>query len=146
MSRWHITGAKVMIQLDYKFNDGGRSKYYTAKNVGDCATRAIAIASGCDYKEVYNRLRQVLGYSPRNGIKTVKDMHTAVELFGGQWHSTMTIGSGCRVHLCQGEIPMTGRLVCRCSRHLVAVLDGVINDTYEPDRYGERCVYGYWVF
>jgi len=26
----------------------------------------------------------------------------------------------------------------------VAVIDGVINDTYDCSREGTRCVYGYW--
>ena len=29
---------------------------------------------------------------------------------------------------------------------ITAVIDGVINDTYDPSRGGKRCVYGYWVF
>jgi hypothetical protein len=30
------------------------------------------------------------------------------------------------------------------SRHAVAVIDGVIHDTYDCSRGGKRCVYGYW--
>jgi hypothetical protein len=37
-----------------------------------------------------------------------------------------------------------GRLIARCSRHLVAVIDGVIHDTHDSSRDGTRCVYGYW--
>jgi hypothetical protein len=55
----------------------------------------------------------------------------------------MKIGSGCRVHLADGELPM-GWLIVRCSRHLTAVIDGVIHDTHDPQRGGKRCVYGYF--
>ena len=55
----------------------------------------------------------------------------------------MQVGSGCRVHLRREELPK-GRLVVRLSRHLTAVIDGVIHDIYNPDRRGTRCVYGYF--
>ena len=47
------------------------------------------------------------------------------------------------VHLRREELPR-GRLVVRLSRHLTAVIDGVIHDIYNPDRRGTRCVYGYF--
>lgn len=37
-----------------------------------------------------------------------------------------------------------GRIIVRLSRHISAVIDGVIHDTYDPSRDGTRCVYGYW--
>ena len=53
------------------------------------------------------------------------------------------IGSGCRVHLRAEELP-PGRLIVSVSRHLVAVIDGVIHDTLDCSRNGSRCVYGYY--
>ena len=55
----------------------------------------------------------------------------------------MKIGQGCRVHLLADELPM-GRLIVQVTRHLTAVIDGVIQDVYDPSRSGKRCVYGYW--
>src|SRR6516164_288534 len=43
----------------------------------------------------------------------------------------MRIGQGCTVHLARGELPM-GRLIVSVSRHVVAVIDGVIHDTHDP--------------
>ena len=40
--------------LAFQYNDGGRSRYFKAQKVGDCVTRAFAIATGKDYKEVYD--------------------------------------------------------------------------------------------
>ena len=57
----------------------------------------------------------------------------------------MKIGSGCKVHLSEDELP-NGRLVCNLSGHVTCVIDGVINDTYDCSRDGKRCVYGYWKF
>jgi hypothetical protein len=53
---------------------------------------------------------------------------------GWKWTPTMAIGSGCKVHLKAGEIPMMGRLVVNVSRHLLAVVNGVIHDTYDDQR------------
>ena len=128
----------------FQYNDGGRSKYFKAKGVGDCVVRSIAIATGRDYKEVYDDARKFLGYSPRNGIEH-KDTKKVMAHFGGKWYATMTIGSGCRVHLKADELPQ-GRIVCNCSGHCVAVVDGVVNDIYDSSRGGTRCVYGYWIF
>jgi hypothetical protein len=55
----------------------------------------------------------------------------------------MSIGSGCKVHLCTEELPK-GRLIVSVSRHLIAVIDGVFHDTHDCSRGGTRCVYGYW--
>lgn len=131
--------------LQFNYNDGGRSKYFKATKVGDCVTRALAIATGKDYKEVYELVRKVSGDTPRNGVKKSVSKKVA-EMLGGKWHACMQIGSGCTTHLRAGEIPMHGRIVCSVSKHLVAVIDGVINDTYDCSREADRCVYGYWVF
>lgn len=41
-------------QATWVYNDGGRSTYFKGKKVGDCVARAVAIASGIDYKKVYD--------------------------------------------------------------------------------------------
>lgn len=65
--------------------------------------------------------------------------------YGWRFIPTMGIGTGCTTHLRDGEIPMVGRIVCNVSKHYVAVVDGVIQDTFDPSREGTRCVYGYWI-
>jgi len=55
----------------------------------------------------------------------------------------MGIGTGCKVHLRDGELP-PGRMVVSVSQHYTAVIDGVVFDTHNPCRGGTRCVYGYW--
>ena len=131
--------------MKFKKNDGGRGVYFTASKVGDCVTRAIAIATNKDYKEVYDDIAHIVGYTPRNGVRKT-DVKKLMKHFGGRWVSCMAIGSGCTTHLRDDEIPMKGNIVCKLSKHVVAVIDGVINDTYDASRDGSRCVYGYWVF
>ena len=130
--------------MRFEYNDGGRSKYFQASNVGDCAVRAIAIATEQDYKVVYDALKKLNGgKSCRNGTPKNVDKKYLQQL-GWIWHPTMKIGSGCRVHLANGEIPMNERLVVQVSGHLVAVINGVVQDTFDCTRGESRCVYGYW--
>lgn len=127
--------------MNFTYNDGGRSKYFKGKS-GDCVTRAIAIVLEKDYKEVYDKCKKYLGYSPRNGVKK-KDTRKLMEQFGFNWYSLMGIGTGCTTHLRKEELPK-GRIVCKCTSHLVACIDGEVNDTHDSTRGGNRCVYGYW--
>ncbi len=136
------------------YDDGGRAAAgFMAKAPGDCVARSIAIATGRPHREVYNALNG-LGKSERTGKRKrgKSNARTGVykqttrrymESIGWEWVPTMKIGQGCTVHLRPEELP-SGRLVVSVSRHLTAVVDGVIHDTHDPSRAGLRCVYGYW--
>ena len=128
--------------MEFVYNDGGRSKYFKGE-AGDCVTRAVAIATGIDYKEVYNTIKDLLNHTPRNGL-TKKETKDIMHHFGFYWIPTMTIGNGCTVHLRKEELP-EGVIVCQVSHHLTCIKDGVVYDTFNPTRDGNRCVYGYWV-
>jgi hypothetical protein len=52
---------------------------------------------------------------------------------GFRWVPTMQVGGGCRVHLDADELP-GGRIICKVSRHLTAVINGIVHDTYNPAR------------
>jgi hypothetical protein len=147
--------------MQYKYNDGGREAAGYKGKTGDCVARSIAIASGRPYQEVYDRLAQGNASeritkrsrpSSSDGVKTAaKGIHVRRKWFkdymaelGFKWVSTMGIGTGCKVHLREGELP-NGRLMVHVSNHCCAVIDGVLNDTYDGSRAGTRCVYGYWI-
>ena len=128
--------------MPWHHNDGGRSKYFKGTDAGDCVVRSLAICTGRDYKEIYDELLALTGESPRNGVLA----HKTLNYFPKQglvWTPTMKIGQGCTVLLCEDELP-AGRLICKVSKHMVAVIDGVVHDTYDCTRDGTRCVYGYW--
>jgi hypothetical protein len=157
--------------MKFQYNDGGRAASGRKGSTGDCVVRSVAIASGRPYDEIYNRLaignatqitsakdKRILARRP-NGKKS--RMHKTVTashginvnrkwfkdymaMLGFKWVPTMEIGGGCKVHLRARELP-AGRLIVRVSKHQVAVIDGVIHDTYDPSRDGTRCVYGYWI-
>lgn len=132
-------------------SDGGRSKYFTATGVGDCVTRAVANATGKDYKEVYDAINQMAktekrargSSSARNGVNKKLSKKYIEQVLGWEWHPTMTIGSGCKVHLREDELPK-GNLIVQVTGHLTCVKDGVLYDTFDCTRDGSRCVYGYW--
>ena len=139
--------------MNLTFSDGGRAAAGYIGTTGDCVTRAIAIATEKPYQEVYDALNE-LAKTERTGKRKTKISNartgvycTSYErylgLLGWTWKPTMTIGSGCKVHLKAEELP-TGRLIVKVSKHLVAVIDGTIFDTHDPSRNGTRCVYGYW--
>lgn len=139
--------------MPYQHHDGGRKAAGYKGKAGDCAARALAIACELPYLEAcrlineYAARERPRGKKKRSNAQTgvwPKTLQKIVEDRGGRWVATMTIGSGCQVHLRSGELP-TGRLIARVSRHYVAVIDGVIHDTYDPAREGDRCVYGYLV-
>lgn len=139
--------------MKFQYNDGGRKAAGFIGDAGDCVCRAIAIAAHIPYEVVYGDLNK-LGASERASKKRrgKSSARTGVykptirrylESLGWKWTPTMQIGSGCKVHLREDELPK-GRLIVSVSRHLVAVIDGVIHDTSDPSRGGNRCVYGYW--
>ncbi len=144
----------------WQYDDGGRADAGYKGSTGDCVTRAIAIASELPYQEVYDAInirakiepprhayrqgstQRAHNSSARTGVFR-KHYQKVLEDLGWVWTPTMSIGSGCQVHLLNEELP-SGKIICKVSKHLVAVIDGVIHDTHDCSRGGSRCVYGYY--
>jgi hypothetical protein len=136
------------------YDDGGRAAAGFVGHTDDCVVRAIAIATRLPYRTVYDDLNLLAKKHerPRSGVARSSSrtgVHRVtydryLRLLGWTWRPTMTIGSGCQVHLRADELP-AGRLIVRVSKHLTAVVDGVIRDTHDPGRDGTRCVYGYYI-
>jgi hypothetical protein len=144
--------------MDWAYNDGGRRSAGFKGSADDCVVRAIAIGLGLDYSEVYAELyRRAEAFgasgrsrvaravarkpSPRLGVHRKVYQPYLLEL-GWEWVPTMAVGAGTQLHLHQGELPEHGTFIVRLSRHLSAVVDGVVQDTHDPSRDGKRCVYG----
>ena len=139
------------------YNDGGRANAGRKGYTGDCVARAIAIAAGLPYQEVYDRMAEGNATQRRSKHDKGKRVRTAshgiavkrkwfkdyMRELGFVWTATMEVGSGCKVHLKYDELPK-GRIVVSLSRHYAAVLNGVLHDTHDCSRGGTRCVYGYW--
>jgi hypothetical protein len=143
------------IPLCWSYNDGGRESAGFRGTTGDCVVRAIAITSGASYIQVYemvNRYGQMERKSKcRKGGKSCArtgvyrdTIRRIMNHLGYEWVSCMGIGTGCKTHLRRDELPM-GKLIVSVSKHLVAVVDGIVQDTHDCTRGGNRCVYGYWI-
>jgi hypothetical protein len=153
--------SKKHSQFPFQFNDGGREKAGFKGGAGDCVVRSIAIAATLPYIQVYEDLRlaneryaqlrndrlakrlNAKGSSPRNGNHR-NVFHDYILGLGFEWVPTMKVGAGCQVHLRPDELP-SGVLITKVSKHLTAIIDGVIQDTHDPSRSGNRCVYGYYI-
>jgi len=148
--------------IQFTKTDGGRAAagFTNKTTAGDCVARAIAIASQRPYIEVYAELAEInarMRLTNNRIVKGVAGRRTAshgiytkskvfkdyMKQMGFVWTPTMGIGTGCKVHVKTGELPM-GRLVLNLSRHCAAVIDGVLHDAYDCSREGTRCVYGIW--
>jgi hypothetical protein len=172
--------------MKFVYSDGGRANCGFKSPAGDCVARAVSIASQIPYSVVYNdlaiinakmsktkRRKGAVGqFTASHGIYTTSKLFKDyMKKLGFVWTACMKPGTGCKVHLDENELP-SGRLVVRVSRHLTAVIDGVIYDTHNPQReasfqiepdkgqelkkgqwrnengvvtlIGKRCVYGYW--
>lgn len=117
-----------MVELKYKYNDGGRSKYYNTIN-GDCVARAIAIVLGKDYMEVYNRLKK-FRKRPSYGIPTEVIPHIMTE-FGFEY-----VAFDYPKFLCEKSIPMDERIIAYSNNHFSAIINGEVNDVFKS-----HCVY-----
>lgn len=126
--------------MSFNFNDGGRALAGFKGTAGDCGVRAVAIAFGLDYKEVYKELAQAnkdFGFSKsaRNGLhKNV--FESVLNRYGWVWHKAPTfVGRKAR---CSDLI---GTVIAKQAHHYVAVIDGVPNDIFDSSN---KMVYGYW--
>ena len=141
--------------MKWVYDDGGASNYYKGPAY-DCVTRAIAIATGRDYKEVLDIVNDYVRKEPlderyvrnaRNGVKKEITDKLLKDL-GFKWVPTMKFGQGCKVHLRDDELP-SGTIIVKLSKHLCCIKDKVIHDTFNPTRDNgqgsTRCVYGYWI-
>lgn len=139
--------------MNWKYADGGRADAGHKGSARDCVTRAIAIITERPYQEIYDLVNEY-GSNERRSKNRVGKSNAKVGVYaptvrrilkdmGFTWVPTMQIGSGCKVHLKASELP-SGKIIVNVSRHLTAVIDGVVHDLNDPSRAGTRCVYGYW--
>ncbi len=110
--------------LKFEWHDGGRIAAGFSGYASDCVARAIAIASGKPYREIYDGLFVTGIRTPRDGVrpevtKSYLTKHGFVQIALYEWDT----------------LPL-GPLVVRCrlwrKSHLTAVVDRCIYDTWNP--------------
>lgn len=127
--------------MEFIWNDGGRAACGYVGLAGDCVTRAIAIATGANYRDVYAALGDVALSSPRNGLAVDVSDHY-LEQRGWQ----RTCGAG---QLLNEQALPAGIVIVHVARegeqrgHLCTVVDHVIHDTWNASE-EEYNIVSYW--
>ena len=127
---------------NFIYDDGGRLEAGYKGKTRDCVIRAIAISTKIPYKKVYKDISKLQGSTVRKGVFK-KWYDTYLKELGWIWKPTMLFGQGCKVHLKADELPK-GNIIVSLSKHLAAVENGIVRDTFDCTREGKRCVYGYY--
>lgn len=127
------------MKTTWVYDDGGRAQAgYQFHDAGDCVSRAIAIATEMPYELVADMIDKA-----HHGRKGDSQSGAYEHIYGGILTALGWKKVTSKAHLNSDEFP-PGRLILKVSSHLVALIDGVIHDTYDPSYYGSRRVYAYW--
>lgn len=139
--------------MKWVMNDGGRDKYFRGWAPGDCFTRAAAIASENDYRDIYELVNSycakekekdsnyMKNFSARLGVeftmieKIMKDL-------GWQYHS-LPEDEQDKYQLNELVFPK-GRVMVNLQTHCTAVINGVIQDAFDPNTRDGCLVDGYY--
>ena len=120
---------------NFELDDGGRSRHYKGKT-GDCVVRALAIATGTDYKEIFKELLDIsyeIGHMPN----THEVEKVFLERHGFTKNKTPRNIKGKKISVrAFTTIAPKGRIVARTREHSVAIVNNVARDTWLD----ERCV------
>lgn len=133
------------METDFIWHDGGRAGAGFVGYTGDCVVRAAAIATGEEYRQVYDWFSQAAEHSPREGLATkLLDQFLSERGFR-------------QVILPSRESPenlnfLGGIIVLRLAPsgykrtgHVCTVVDGTIYDTWNALCDGRFLVDQYWI-
>jgi hypothetical protein len=128
---------------NFVWDDGGRSSAGFVGLTGDCVPRAISIATGIAYRDVYHALRQTSPLSPRYGVS--ESVYSEYLKRRGWQHRGIDGGlvdeekfpDGLVIIGCQKPYPSKG--------HLFALVDGSIRDTWDVRDDGAYVTKEVWV-
>ena len=123
--------------MKYTFNDGGRSEHYKGKT-GDCVTRAISIATKMPYDVVYNALFDIARNWKGNSKKAIRIRATASPRKSTNRNVSVKFLNDVlglvevrEKHKINDTLFYKGTYIVKVRRHFIAIIDGVINDTWD---------------
>lgn len=132
--------------MKYKFDCGERHKYFNCKcqlkkyAVGDCTIRAIAIATGTDYKIVWDSLMdsaKKYGYMPNSR----ENCELFLDSIG--WKRQKPFKNGRRKYKLKNvPINKNTSYIFHTSNHWTAIVNNVLRDTWDCR---EWCANSYWI-
>jgi len=149
---------------NFKYNDGGMCEDLKNKPVaekilemvdrqlGHSIVRAVAIAAKMEYKQVYDAIaeghqsQKDSGKKPRNPIDGIDTK--------SKWFKKLMFDWGFVWRCCEDKSQVvevsfdmlpSGRLVVALSGHYTCVIDGKVNDFFNPFRFSQNVIKGYWL-
>jgi hypothetical protein len=108
--------------MRFVLDDGGRAAAGFKPGYDDCAPRAVAIATGRPYSEVYAAMREELVKRGKpSPVPSFGVADTIIHAVLRNWRFVLAHDM-----LLSGVPP--GRLIAHCRTHCVAVIDHVLHD------------------
>ena len=129
--------------IGFIFTDGGRADAGFKGDAGDCVTRAIAIATGKPYTEVYKYLSE-LNYR-RHGKKTARNGINKNDAAKARSHYGMVqvkLGRGAKLTFTEAY-NLYGNCIVTTTRHEAAIVNGALRDTIDGRTYEWENAYQY---
>lgn len=147
------TPMKTTPLLPITLTDGGRAEAGYKGTAGDCVTRAVAVATGSPYADVYKLMHEAGNKhgsksAARTGVPPAASGEVMREHFG--WHY-ISYATGGAKYLTAEDMPDLPAFCAVLTRpHWVAVVGGVVHDTWDSrtpkrGRPGRSRVAGLWV-
>lgn len=128
--------------MDFIWDDGGRAASGFVGLAGDCVTRAIAIATGACYRDVYDKLGKVSEKSPRDGVRT--DI-AEIYLLERDWRRTLEFERPFFVEdLPSGIVIVHLAKANERAQHFCTLIDHIVHDTWDPSDDDDYIVKSYW--
>jgi hypothetical protein len=127
--------------MEFVWHDGGRATCGFVGTTGDCVARAIAIATGEVYRDVYQALSDMADKTARHGIAA-----PVIQKFLADRGWKMRLGLEFADALPRGVVLV--ELACpedgRRSEHMCCVIDHTVYDTWNPFETDEYEIKSYW--
>jgi len=120
------------LRFGFRRDDGGRQAAGFSERAGDCVLRAITIATAGDYathRKGLMDVRRESGNSRGNGVFDGMfwgDYRIYLGRLGWEW-----VQAPPKTYLRHADLPKGKTLIVQIARHLLAVVDGVVRDTWD---------------
>ena len=133
----------TMERPDFCFNHAGREIHFEKLFTNDCATRAIAIATG----EMYWKIWQDLTFEKAKIGKRNADYSVPTAICYNYLKEI-----GWTAHIPEKNEPIyfttsafpSGTVIVEIKKHMTTIIDGVLNDTFYCVGKGRKKILRYW--
>ncbi len=130
-------------ESDFYFNNAGREIHFEKLFTGDCATRAIVVATGEMYWKVWQDLTfEKAKLGKQNADHAMPTTITDRYLSEKGWISH-TPNKNEKMYFTTSTFP-SGTVIIRIKKHMATIIDGVLHDTFYSIGKGRKQVLQYW--